>query len=362
MEYEKLITKHEKCRFLMVGFSGPELKHVKTFLYDKRLKNISEEKDGDSAWEKLELAVFHFILINVDDEKNKNLFESIVESNRFVKTPIFIFSRVPSVFQNSYAKRKLIGRYLKMPISLADFEDKLMDVLANEQIERSRIGGISESLDHYTRGCKAYDNGNISEAKEEMRLCLKADPHFIDGYIKMSEILIDQQENDTAMRVLKTASELAPENARIYYCIGLVEAKLGNREEAQAALNRAVKAEPNNVQLISDAGNICMEHNWTDEALQFFNNAKTRAPDFLYIYNRIGIALSRAGKFDEAEEEYNKAIEVDDNDAGVYFNIGMLWLRKNDKEKAADYFKKSLSIDANLSEAKEMLDKLSVKS
>lgn len=354
---EKLFIKNGKCRFLFVGFNAPEFKRIKTFLYEKHLTCVTEERDGKGAWEKLELSSFHFIMIDVAPNHNEDVLEKLVESQRFAKTPIFVFSNFPDIYRNSHSGKKIIARYFKKPINLTELETELVSIFKNEHIERNLVGR-PQLLEHYTRGCNAYANDRLEEAKEEIRLCLKGDPMFIDGYVKMAEILIEQKEYDTALRVLQKAKEIEPENARTLYFIGLLEARRNNQEAAQDAFGKAIEMEPNNVQMITDIGNVCLEHNWIDEALKFFNSAKTKAPDFLYLYNRIGIALSRASRFEEAEEEYNKALGIDEKDAGVYFNLGMLWLRRNDKKKAAENFNKSLDLDATLTEAKEMLKKL----
>ena len=358
-EQDKLYKKYGKSKFFLVGFGAPEIKHFKTYLYNKRLKDVTEEKDPEIAWEKVDLSSYHFVLINLDSSGNDMFLERLVESNRFTKTPIFSFSKTNEVYKNSYANRTMNGLFLKMPINLAEFENELVAVMGKGGFERNQINGMSQTMAHYTKGCTAYLADNLETAKEEIRLSLKEDPNYIDAYIKMGEILIDMEDSDTAMRVLKAAIKLDPKNVRVLYLIGILDLNAKNFDDARKAFDKGVELEPDNVQYIVDIGNEYMDLNMIDDALHFFNMAKSKAPEFLYIYNRIGIALSRAGRFDEAEEEYGKALEIDDKDAGIYFNMGMLECRRDNKEKAAEHFKKTLTIDAGIAEAKQMLEKIS---
>ncbi|MFQ5430909.1 MAG: tetratricopeptide repeat protein [Nitrospinota bacterium] len=358
-EQDKLFKKYSKCKFFLVGFGAPEVKHVKTYLYDKRLKDVADEKNPELAWEKVDLSSFHFVLINLDASGNDTFLDRLVESNRFTKTPIFSFSRSNEVYINSYAKRKMTGIFLKMPINLSEFEKELTAVMENGGFERNQINGMSQTMEHYTKGCTAYLADDLETAKEEIRLSLKEDPSNIDAYMKMGEILIDMEDYGAALRVLKAAAQLDPKNARVLYLLGILDLQVEKFDDARRTLNSGVELEPDNVQYIMDIGNKYMDLNMIDDALHFFNMAKTKAPEFLYIYNRIGIALSRAGRFDEAEQEYGKALEIDDKDAGIYFNMGMLECRRDNKEKAAEHFKKTLAIDAGLVEAKQMLEKIS---
>ena len=358
-EQDKLFQKYGKCKFFLVGFGGPEVKHIKTYLYDKGFTDVTEEKDPEEAWEKVDLSSYHFVLINLDASGNDTFLERLVESNRFTKTPIFSFSKSKDVYVNSYAKRIMTGIFLTMPINLTEFENRLTAVLKNGGFERNQVNGMSQTMEHYTKGCTAYLADDLETAKEEIRLCLKEDPNNIEAYIKMGEILIEMEDHETALRVLKAAARLDPKNARILYLLGILDLKSEKFDNARKTFDKGVELDPDNVQFIMDIGNKYMDLNMIDDALHFFNMAKSKAPEFLYIYNRIGIALSRAGRFDEAENEYGKALDIDDKDAGIYFNMGMLECRRDNKEKAAEHFKKTLTIDAGLVEAKQMLEKIS---
>ena len=354
---EKLFLKYEKARIFIVGFIPPEFKLLKAYLQGKHIIGITEARDAEAALSKLELSAFHMLFINVDLHNNHVLLEQVVDSNRFAKTPIFVFSKTPAVYQHSYEKRQMKGVFCRLPVNINDMEKSLLALLKEGKIEKSLIGNLAGVLKHYSLGCKAMEGGDLAGAKEQLRLALKEDPKFFDGYLKMAEVLTAQGDYDTALRVLAKANEIQPNDARVFFRMGMVQLAKGNKDAAMDLCKKAIALEPRNITLIMDCGNAFLEKNHIDEALYFFNAAKDQSPDFIYAYNRIGIALSRAGRFGEAEESYNHALKLDENDPGIYFNLGMMWMRQQKNDKAVEKFKQALILDPEMEEAREMMEK-----
>ncbi len=355
---EKLFLKYEKARIFIVGFIPPEFKLLKAYFHGKHITGITEARDADTAFSKLELSAFHFLFINVDLYNNHTLLERVVDTARFANTPIFVFSKTPLVYQYSYEKRKIKGAFCRLPVNINEMEKSLLGILKEGKVERSQTGNLAGMLQHYTLGCKAMEMGNLTDAKEHLRQALKEDPKFFDGYLKMADVLTAQEDYDTALRVLAKANEIQPNDARVFFKMGMVQLAKGDKSAAMDLFKKAIALEPRNIKLIMDCGNAFLEKNHIDEALYFFNMAKDQSPDFIYAYNRIGIALSRAGRFDEAEESYNHALKLDESDPGIYFNLGMMWMRQGKNDKAVEKFKQALVLDAEMHEAREMMDKI----
>jgi Flp pilus assembly protein TadD len=353
---ERLFAKYEKCRVMLVGFNPPEVKQLKGWFFEKRNNNLTEIRDADSAWQKLDLASFHFVIIQ-DGEENEELLSKLVDSNRFLRTPIILFSKTPEVLANSYARRDMIGRFCKLPVNLNELEAAFVGVLKGGVAEANMPKGGAGAFANYHNGCRELAEGRQAEAKEEFRLCLKESPRFFDAYLKMGETLTALGENDAAARVLHRADEIKPNDSRTFFLLGLLELKKGDAAKATEGFDKAVGLEPKNVRLIIAIGNAFLERNMIEEALRYFNMARDLSPDFLNVYNRLGITLSRAGRFGESETMYNRALELDKDDPGVHFNLGMMWGRKGDKEKAREKFKKCLELNPGMTAAKEMLAK-----
>lgn len=355
---EKLYLKYEKSRLFIVGFTPPEFKLLKAWFHGKHMTSITDARDATQAWQKLDLSSFHIILVNVDLYENSGLLARMVESNRFVSTPTFIFSKTPSVYKNSYAKRRMKGYYCRLPVNINDVEKNMLDILKEGKFEKSLIGMLSGAVQHYNLGCKAMERGETAEAREHFRNALKTDPGFVDGYLKMAEALTALKEYGAALAVLDKAHKLDAGEVRVWYLAGITNLERGHNDMAMQLFTKAVEQEPKNINLVMDIGNAYLKKGMIEEALHFFDMARVQSPDFIYAYNRIGITMSRGGRFDEAEANYNQALKLDENDPGVHFNLGMMWLRRENPAKAAEFFKQSLKLDPQMGEAKEMLEKI----
>ena len=354
---QALLAKIEKCSFLSAGFNQPETKLIKGWLRENRVTKFDDLKDTGNLAKKLELASYHFIILNVDTGDNAESLSKIVASHRFEKTPIIIFSKTPEVYRNSYRKKKMIAEYLDFPITATKLEEAVLTIARTGVYEKSQISNLSEVLDHFNKGTRAFDEENLNDAEKEFKLCIQADNVFLDGYLKLADVLITKNDLPEAMQILKKAVGIDKQNAEIFYLVGIIHCEKDKKESAFSAFKKGVEAEPDNVHLIIDMGNANLDKNWVEEALHFFNLAKGKNPEYIHTYNRIGIALSRAGKFEDAEKEYDHAMEIDPADAGVRFNVGMMWMRRKENGKATGFFKKAIALDPTLQEAKEMLKK-----
>jgi tetratricopeptide (TPR) repeat protein len=355
---QALLAKLEKCGFLSAGFSHVEAKLIKQYLRENRLTKLDDLLETENLAKKLELASYHFILLNVDAGDNEDGLSKIVASHRFENTPIIIFSKTPAVYKNSYSKKKMIGQFVELPLTSGKLEEAILNIAKSGVYERNQVGNLSKVLEHYNNGTKAFDKEDLDEAAKEFQLCIQEDESFIDGYLKLADVLIEKKDFADAMKTLKKAVVIDKHHAEIFYLLGVIYCENGKKDSAVSAFDKGVEAEPDNVHMIINMGNSCLDKNWVEEALHFFNMAKSKNPEYIHVYNRIGIALSRAGKFEEAEKEYDRAMEIDPTDAGVRFNIGMMWTRRKDNGKAADFFKKAVALDPTLDEAKEMLKKV----
>lgn len=355
---EKIFSKHEKDKFMVVGFTPPEMKQFKGWLYEKHITSVMEMPDGDAAWQKLELSNTHCILIKGDTDESDVFLGRLLDSRRFINTPIMVFSKSHEVYKHSYEKRNMTGRFFPLPVNLNDFEKAALELMQAGKVEVSQTSQMAGVMFHYNKACALLEDDKFAEAKDELRLSLKEDPHFFDGYLKMGEALVGLEDYETALRVLRKGNEIHPDDARTFYLIGLAEFGKGGAGPATEEFGRAIALEPQNVRQIMDVGNVFLEKNMIDEALRFFNMAQKMSPEFLTIYNRIGIALSRAGRFEEAEQSYNRALKIDAKDPGVYFNLAMMWHRKGTSAKAAEFFKKCLELNPAMTAARDMLAKL----
>lgn len=125
--------------------------------------------------------------------------------------------------------------------------------------------------------------------------------------------LSDTGENKEALKYLKMLKGKFPENARIYYNIGIILEKLKMNEDAVCAYTKAHELDENDT-------------------------------DFMF---NLASALIKVNKLDDAEKLFLKVIETDTEDENAYFHLGEIYTRKKDAEKAVKYLSRAVELDNN---------------
>lgn len=128
----------------------------------------------------------------------------------------------------------------------------------------------------------------------------KAIPEFIQALQ-----LLRNNESEKALVVFQSLSARYPQLSGPLVNQGLAHLQLKQYEDAQAALNQAIKV-------------------------------NSRNP---YAYNALGLVLREQGKFEEAQQAYTQAITLDPLYARAHFNLGVLAeLYMQDYHAALAYF------------------------
>ncbi len=358
-ETAALFARHAKIRITVIEESKQERRQIKNSFRENKISNILECDDYDEAWEKLQLSSTNVLIFKVSDKDGEEFLGRIIESTRFKKTPLIIFTSKINEYPKLYSTAEIIAEWVEAPINALKVEKALIRVLQNGVVDKSLVGSENISLEYFTAGVAALAKGDFEKAKEDFRMALKESPGFFEAYLKMAETLIALGENKTAKRVLERAMKISDDNAGVLLLKCDLAAKMEEKDKALETLDHAVGKRPDDLKFIIDVGNIALSKGWTDEAVKYFELARSIDPNLLHVYNRLGIAHSRANRFDKAVEMYEKALALDDKDAGIHFNIGMAHHRKGDNAAALDFFKTAAKMDPDIQEARDWIEKLS---
>ncbi|VAX21061.1 hypothetical protein MNBD_NITROSPINAE02-488 [hydrothermal vent metagenome] len=358
-EVAALFARHAKIRLTIIEDSKQERRQIKNSFRENKITNILECDDYDEAWEKLQLSSTSVLIFKVSDKDGEDFLNQIIESTRFRKTPLIIFTTKIGEYPKLYSTAEVIAEWVEAPINALKVEKALVRTLQNGVVEKSLVGSENISLEYFTAGVAALAKGDFGKAKESFRMALKESPGFFEAYVKMAETLVALGENQTAKRVLERALKISGNNPGALLIKCDLAVKMEEKDKAIETLDNAVGKRPDDLKFIIDVGNIALKKGWADEAVKYFEMAKSIDPNLLHVYNRLGIAHSRAGRFDKAVEMYESALRLDDKDAGIHFNIGMAHHRKGDDAAALGFFKAAAKMDPDIQEAKDWIEKLS---
>jgi tetratricopeptide (TPR) repeat protein len=116
-------------------------------------------------------------------------------------------------------------------------------------LEYERQPGVLASRCNVYRLLAKFDLA-IIDCQETIEL----DPEFIDGYIALTLLHLEQGDLDSAATVIDEALQIAPESAIINYTYGQVVRNQGKFEQAIEAYSEAIRLDPTEPQFYWDRG------------------------------------------------------------------------------------------------------------
>ena len=144
---------------------------------------------------------------------------------------------------------------------------------------------------------------------ENLQNLLKEDPSNFQARRKLSILLADNGFNEEALTNLQYLEKYFPEDAEIFYNLGILYEKVKNLEKAEEAYKKAIKISPQE--------------------------------DFYYNLGEVLVSLE---KWDEAIENFEIVLKTDSKDGNCYFNLGLCYLNKDEINKATDLFQQAIKI------------------
>ncbi|MHC4068332.1 MAG: tetratricopeptide repeat protein [Planctomycetota bacterium] len=126
---------------------------------------------------------------------------------------------------------------------------------------------------------------------------------------------------------------------------------VGNIEQAQVALERAVQINPSLAESRINLGNIYMRKNLLAEAIQQYQAAIYINPNDAIAHNNLGNAYSRKGWLNDAIGEYTQSLRLDPDATDTYKNLAGVYIKQGLAHKAITELKQALFLKPNDPEA-----------
>jgi len=220
---------------------------------------------------------------------------------------------------------------------------------------------------NHNMGLLTVGDGKIELALPFFKFALKANPNnaqfwysHIVALIKLerlkdAKVLLDRAKSkgikgadfDHLEQKLNNANKTLatkPDNAVIYYNMGISLQMQSKLEEAIEAYNKALSIKPDYADAYYNMGIILKDQDKLEEAIKAYNKALTIKPDYADAYYNMGIILQDQGKLEEAIEVYNKVLSIKPDYASAYYNMGNTLKDQGKLKEAIKAYNKALSI------------------
>jgi Tfp pilus assembly protein PilF len=143
--------------------------------------------------------------------------------------------------------------------------------------------------------------------------------------------------------VLQDGIKLDAKHVRLYFRLGVVYDKSGNKDDSIETMKKLIQLDPKNANALNYLGYTYADLGKNlDEAERLVKEALTYKPDDGYITDSLGWVYYKKGKYDKALELLKKAASLVPEDPIILEHLGDAYLKKNNEAKALEYYKRSL--------------------
>jgi tetratricopeptide (TPR) repeat protein len=193
------------------------------------------------------------------------------------------------------------------------------------------------------------NQNRLSEAEFKANALLALHPNA--GMLwKILGVALLRQGKD-ALRALRRATELLPNDAEAYSNLGGALHDLGRWAEALLNLRKALAIQPHAVETLVDAANAMKALGQARESVALYQQALQWNPRSVEAHNNLGNAFLELGQFDDAVGCYRRALEITPNDAQIHCNLGNALRQLGRLDEAMISSRRALALDPRLSVA-----------
>jgi len=232
----------------------------------------------------------------------------------------------------------LIGAAL---IKQGKADDAIRELQAELRIDRKffyaalAIGQIHESRGDFPAAIRTYQG------------ILKLDDGNGDALHALSLALLAHKKPDRALAVLERGIETRPGYVRLHIERAHTLRKLGRREDAFSAFERAWTLDPDYPGIRHDYGVALFDANRVEESIAMFRRALQDEPDDARLHNQLGRALARKNAAAEALAAFEQAVKLAPEDPRYRANLGLAYSGSGNDAAAAREFRACLKHDAD---------------
>lgn len=204
--------------------------------------------------------------------------------------------------------------------------------------------------------------GAYSEAISGYERCIDTNPFYFPYYWQLGLATLFQGDEITAKTIWlsllmqvnhEESNVLIAELVQYLKAASLIQFKLGNFELAENVCRQNIDLTPNDAELYYNIGMCLKCRNENNEAIDFFKKTIEINPYFAQAYSSLGACLKdrSISEIDEAIKNIQRAIELEPTLAEAYCNLGVCFLDEGKLDEATKCLDEAIELKPDLAEA-----------
>ena len=205
---------------------------------------------------------------------------------------------------------------------------------------------------YYNKGVAAIDGGNWILALQFFRKCRELDNAFVPAYLEMADIFYYNGQYEEALKEIKAALLLEPDNMEARFALGNVYISQGRHKEALMVLTRLEQDSPGFApEMLYNIGVCYRTLGQQDKALEYFQDAIDDDPSYFECLEMIAKIHIEAGRLDDAGKALKELIEVDPGHINAHHMLGVVHSKEQKWKAAIEEWETVLSLAPNTDDA-----------
>ena len=223
---------------------------------------------------------------------------------------------------------------------------------ANPQKYQPTVLLLSHHLDalrHYWKGSLAWSHYDMALADYEFRSALDIDPTFALARLLLGEVLVFQNQWNTAQWVIEAAREQSGsltdmDRLRINALLARVSGKIFDE---RTQLEKLVGLQPHRVEFVYELGESYFHTADVQEAIDKYQEALALDENYALAYNHLGYCYAWKGDHQRAREVLTQYLKSDPV-TNAFDSLGDVFMSAGEYEKAEEMKRKAAEKDPRL--------------
>ncbi len=153
-----------------------------------------------------------------------------------------------------------------------------------------------------------------------------------------------------AFQLTREACDLQPDNARLWITAGTLGGRLGELEQAEHCLRKALALAPDSATALENLSVTLVGRGEAEKALEFSTQA-IRLKPAAATFDRRGYILAQLGRHEEAIRDFRQALDADPQLADAHNNLGVSLQASGHSEEAIESFSRAVAIQPAYADA-----------
>jgi Flp pilus assembly protein TadD len=220
------------------------------------------------------------------------------------------------------------------------------EVAGASAIERSCVAELQSAYD-------AVEAGKAEDALQHYRSAVgmaTSDALRFQALLGLGSTYAALQQYDTAVPPLERASDLAPDNAEVWYTLGTVYSSAGRLEDALRALGEAARLEPGMASARADMCRLLSGLGRYNEAGAACRGAVESDPTHVAAWLGLGVASYQLGEYDDASAAFREALALAPRNQRAIYGLGLSLVYAGDRDGAVAQYLQLKELDPALAQ------------